>query len=75
MANKQQLVHNAIYIFHVSVNIGEENFGEWLTIYNFPLYGNIKCTMYIIHKMGMKDLPDMNPVIDDDTLHHLVMVG
>ena len=28
-ANKQQLVHAyAIYIFHVSVNIGKESFGE-----------------------------------------------
>ena len=39
----------AIYIFYVSVNIGEANFGEWLTIWqirqffpyqNFPVYSN-----------------------------------
>ena len=39
----------ALYVFRVSVNIGEENFGEWLMIrqirqffpyQNFPMYGN-----------------------------------
>ena len=35
----------SVYIFGVSVNIGEGNFGEWLTIcqffpyQNFPTYG------------------------------------
>ena len=42
----------AIYIFHVSVNIGEENFGGWLTIrqffpyQNFPMYG-INTTVHL----------------------------
>ena len=30
--DKKQVSAYAIYIFHVYVNIGEENFGEWLII-------------------------------------------
>ena len=45
LANKQQSVHNAIYVFCVSVSIGKENFSEWVMIcqffpyQNFPVYG------------------------------------
>ena len=43
---KQQSVHTPLYIFRVSVNIGEENFGEWLMVHQFfPL--TIPCTVVI----------------------------
>ena len=50
LANKQQSVHDATYIFHVSVNIGEEIFGEWVTIHLvhqfFPL-SKFSCVQYM----------------------------
>ena len=40
----------AIYVFHVSVNTGEENLGEWLTIcqiHQFFLTKIFPCTVYV----------------------------
>ena len=58
-ANKLQSVHAyAKYIFGTSVNIAEENFGEWLTIHQFflcqtfPMYGIklLLCSYYYQHE-------------------------
>ena len=52
LANKLQSMHMPLLcVFHVSVNIGEENFGEWLMIcqirrFPLPKFSRIQYRQY-----------------------------